>query len=259
MNRRQFAYVSAFAGAVAAGKHGEAAVQPGRIPEAAGLITEMVFLDDCVRIAMYDPALSAAAKTALTDNGDFVRNGALSPASSASKTPAQFALAAGRLSSEALNRQRRPNSPEARLYQDIAVMRDLTAAAGCDPSKPGPVGDLLDILHVRCRLEFHTLIPDDGSLETVHPWVEGIVTWWRDQRDLRAALASAYTSPDKAKMREFAASFYDPSHPLIRAARGFQFGWLTPADALPAALEQARKSAGYARALADATDAIRRG
>ena len=259
MNRRQFAYVSAFAGAVAAGARSDAApAHSGKVPEAAGLITEMVFLDDCVRVAMYDPALSAAAKTALAEYGDFVRDGALSPAGSGAQTAAQYALSAGRLSSEALNRHRRPNSAEARLYQDIAVMRDLAAAAGCDPSKPGLVGDLLDILHVRRRLGLHTLIPDDNNLETIHPWLEGVVTWWKDQRNLRVALAAAYTSPDKTKMQEFAAGFYDAADPLIRLARGFQFGRLTPPDALPAALDQAQKGTGYAHALADATAALRK-
>lgn len=258
MNRRQFAYVSALAGAVAGTRSQGAPAQTGKIPEAAGLITEMVFLDDCIRVAMYDPMLSAAAKTALAEQADFVRDAALSPAGSGAKTAGQFALAVGRLWSEALNRHRRPNSPEARLYQDIAVMRDLATAAGCEPSKPGPVGDLLDVLHVRRRLSLHTLIPDDNTIETTHLWLEGVVTWWKDQRDLRGALAAAYTSPDRTKMKEFAAGFYDSADPLIRLARGFQFGQLTPPDALASALDRARQGTGYARALANAAEALRK-
>jgi hypothetical protein len=259
MNRRQFAYVTALGSAVTAGTRAGAAVtQPGRIPEAAGLITEMVFLDDSIRVAMYDPQLSASAKSALAEYADGFRDGALAPAGPGAKTPAQAALAAGRLASEALKQHRRPNSAEARLYQDIAVMRDLAAAAGLDPSRPGPVGDLLDVLHVRRRLALHTLIPDDNNLETIHPWLEGIVKWWRDERDLRVALAAAYTSPDKTKMKEFAAGFYDPADPLIRLARGFQFGQITPPDALPSALDRARQGTGYARALAGAAEAVRK-
>jgi hypothetical protein len=244
MNRRQFAYVSALAGVVAGTRGQGAAAQTGRIPEAAGLITEMVFLDDCIRIAMYDSTLSAAAKTALTEQADFVRDGALSPAGSGAKSSARFALSAGRLWSEVLNQHRQPNSAEARLFQDIAVMRDLAVGSGCDPSKPGPVGDLLDILHVRRRLGLHTLIPDDSSIETTHAWLEGVVSWWKDQRELRNAIAAAYTSPDKSKMKEFAAGFYNASDPLIRLARGFQFAQLMPPDALPSALERARQGAG---------------
>jgi hypothetical protein len=255
MNRRQFAYVTALSGAVAGTRAEGAAAQPGRIPEAAGLITEMVFLDDCIRVAMYQPALSEAAKNALAEYSDFVRNGALAPAGSA-RTAQQFALTAGRLCSEALNRRRRPNSAEARLYQDIAVMRDLAAAAGCDPDKPGPVADLLDVLHVRRRLGLHTLIPDDENLQVMQAWLSGVCAWWKDQRDLRAALGATYSSPDSAKMREFAAGFYDAKHPLIKLARGFQFGQLVPPAGLPAALEQARQGGGYARALADAAEAL---
>jgi hypothetical protein len=138
-------------------------------------------------------------------SGNVIRDGALSPAGSGANTAPQFALTAGRLASETLNRHRRPNSAEARLYQDVAVMRDLAAGAGCDSSNPCPVGDLLDLLHVRRRLTLHALIPDDGDLQAVQAWLEDVSTWWRDQRDLRAALAAAYSSPDKAKMREFAA------------------------------------------------------
>jgi hypothetical protein len=135
-------------------------------------------------------------------------------------------------------------------------MRDA-AGAGCDSSKPCPVGDLLDLLHVRRRLALHTLIPDDGDLQAVQAWLEGVSTWWRDQRDLRAALAAAYSSPDKAKMREFAAGFHNPADRLIQLDRGFQFGRLPP-DALPAALDQAAQGSGYARALADAAEALRK-
>jgi len=205
MNRRQFAYVTALGSAVSAGTRAVAGTQTGSIPEVAGLLSEMVFLDDCVRVAMYDPKLSVAAKTALAEHGDHVRDGALSPAGSSANTAPHFALTAGRLASEAFKRHRQPNSAEARLYQDVAVMRDLAAGAGCDPSKPGLVGDLLDLLHVRRRLALHTLIPDDGDLQAVQAWLEGVSTWWRDQRDLRVALAAAYSSPNKAKMREFAA------------------------------------------------------
>jgi hypothetical protein len=258
MNRRQFAYVTALGSAVSAGTRTAAGTQAGRIPEVAGLFSEMVFLDDSVRVAMYDPKLSVAAKTALAEHGDHVRDGALSPAGSGANTAPQYALTAGRLASETLNRQRRPNSAEARLYQDVAVMRDLAAGAGADASKPCPVGDMLDLLHVRRRLALHTLIPDDGDLQAVQAWLEGVSTWWRDQRDLRVALAAAYTSPDKAKMREFAAVFYNPADPLIQLARGFQFGWLTPPDALPAALDRAAQGSGYARALADAAGALRK-
>jgi hypothetical protein len=258
MNRRQFAYVAALGSAVSAGTRA-AGTQTGRIPEVAGLIAETVFLDDCVRVAMYDSNLSIAAKTALAAHGDHVRNGALSPARSGdANTGPQFALTTGRLASETLNRHRRPNSAEARLYQDIAVMRDLAAGAGCDPSRPSPVGDLLDLVHVRRRLALHTLIPDDADLQAVQAWLEHISTWWKDQRDLRAALAAAYSSPDKTKMREFAAGFYNPADPLIQLARGFQFGRLTPPDALPAALDQAAQGSGYARALADAAEALRK-
>lgn len=258
MNRRQFAYITAFAGAATGTRAEAAATQPGRIPEAAGLITEMVFLDDCIRVAMYDPALSAAAKTALVENAEIFRNAALGPTVSGAKTAAQFALAAGKLCSQALSRQRRPNSAEARLYQDVAVARDLAAGAGCDPAKGGPVGDLLDLLHVRRRLALHTFIPDDENLETMHQWLNGVTVWWREQRDLRAALAAAYSAPDGAKMREFATGFYEAKHPLIRLARGFQFGQLAPPDSLKPALEQARQGGGYSRALVDSVEALRK-
>ena len=209
-------------------------------------------VDDCVRLAMYDAALSPAAKTALTAHPDFVRNGALWPASE-TRSGETFALSAGRLASESLRRHRQPDSPEARLYQDVAVLRDLAAKAGCDPDKAAPVADLLDVLHVRRRLGLHTLNPD----EEIQPWLEGIVTWWRQERDLRAALAGAYSSPDAGRMREFAADFYHAQDPIIRLVRGFQFAEVAPADTMPPALEQARRGSGYARALAGAIDSLR--
>jgi hypothetical protein len=254
MNRREFAYVSAFAGLVTAHARAERTSGSGaKIPSAAGLITEMVFLDDCVRLAMYDPAISKPAKTALTSFPDYVRNGILSPALSDAHSAEGYALAAGRRCSEALNHYRQPNSPEARLYQDIGVMHDLATTAGRNPAKPGPVADLLDVLHVRRRLGLHTLNPDDD----IQNWLEGIVTWWREQRDLRAALAAAYTSPDSARMREFFAGFYNPADPLIRLARNFQFGEVSPPDAFSPAIDHAQRGSGYSRALAAAVEDLR--
>jgi hypothetical protein len=253
MNRREFAYVSAFAGALATPALGGRAGQPERIPEGAGLITELVFIDDCVRVAMYDPALSGAAKTALTSHGDFVRNGVFFPGGSDAKTAEVYALAAGKVFSAALARRRNPSTAEARLYQDIAVMRDLAVKDGCDPSKPAPVADLFDLIHVRRRLGLHTLNPDND----IHKWLEGVVTWWHDEHDLRAALAAIYTAPDSAKTREFVSDFYNPADPLIRLARGFQFAEGPPADALHPALNQASSGSRYAHALAEAIEGIR--
>ena len=245
MNRREFSLVTAMAGALAKPGRSEPAA---RIPEAAGLITESVFLDDCVRIAMYDPGVSPAAKKALTSQGDFVRNGALFPGSSPPKTEEEFALHAGKICSASLMRHRKPNTPEARLYQDVAVMRDMSLKDGCDPSKPVPVADLFDLLHTRRRLGLHTLNPDDD----IQKWLEGVVTWWREQHDLRAALAAAYTNPKPA------ADFYNPADPLIRLARNFQVGEVAPADALAPAMNLARAGSGYARALADSIEGIKK-
>jgi len=255
MNRRKFAYLSALASAATATVRGEKTAAPAaRIPEAAGLIAEMIFLDDCVRLAMYDTELSNTEKTALTAHPDFVRNGALSPPASGEKTGEKFALAAGRICSEMLNRHRQPNSPEARLYQDIALMRDVSAKAGCDPAKRAPVADLLDTVHVRRRLGLHTLNPD----EDIHHWLEGIITWWRDERELRSAIAAAYTSPDAAKMHEFVSGFYNPSDPIIRVARSFEFAQVTPPGILPSALAQARQGSQYARAMVEAVESLRK-
>jgi hypothetical protein len=253
MNRREFAYLSAFAGALSTPAHAGRAGQPERIPEAAGLIAEMVFIDDCVRVAMYDPALPAAAKTALTSHGDFVRNGVFFPDGSVAVTSEIYALEAGKLFSAALARRRGPSTPEARLYQDIAVMRDLAVKDGCDPSKPAPVADLFDLLHVRRRLGLHTLNPDND----IHKWLEGVITWWRDEHDLRAGLAAIYTAPDAAKTREFVSDFYNPADPLIRLARAFQFAEGPPADAFRPAMSQAPSGSRYARALAEAVEGIR--
>lgn len=258
MNRRQFACLTTIAGAVAPGALAErgtdrAATAAGHVPEAAGLITEMVFLDDCVRIGMYDRGLPAAAKRALTAHPDFVRNGAVWPTGADTATAEKFALAAGRACSRALERQRQKNSAEARLYQDIAVLRDLAAKGGRNPDRAAPVGDLLDTLHVRRRLGLHTLNPD----ENIQGWLEGIVTWWKDQRELRAALAAGYTAPDARKVREFVSEFYNPADALIRLARNFQFGEVAPAEALGAALDQARTASRYAHALAAAAAAMR--
>ena len=148
---------------------------------------------------------------------------------------------------------RQPITAEARLYQDVAIMRDLAAKAGRNPEKGGPVEDLLTVLHVRRRLGLHTLNPDDD----IHHWLEGIVTWWREQQELRAALASAYTSPDSGKMREFVAGFYNPADPVIRLAREFEFGEVAPADAFKMAMDQARNGTGYARALGNAVEQLR--
>ena len=255
MNRREFAYVTAFAGLVTAHARGErTAGSAPKIPNAAGLITEMVFLDDCVRLAMYDPEISKPAKTALTAFPDYVRNGTLSPGHMDGQSAECYALVAGRRFSEALGRHRQPNSVEARLYQDIGVMHDLASTAGRNPAKPGPVADLLDVLHVRRRLGLHTLNPDDD----IQNWLEGIVTWWRDQRDLRAALAATYTSPDSTKMREFVAGFYSPTEPLIRLARDFQFGEVAPPEAFSPALNHARQGGGYSRALVAAVEDLRK-
>ena len=253
MNRREFAYLSALAGALSTPARAGRAGQPEKIPEAAGLITELVFIDDCIRLAMYDPALSGAAKTALTSHGDFVRNGVLFPGGSEAKTGEVYALEAGKVFSAALTRRRRPGTPEARLYQDIAVMRDLAVQDGCDPSKPAPVADLFDLMHVRRRLGLHTLNPDTG----IHQWLEGVITWWHDEHDLRAALAAIYTAPDPAKTREFVSEFYNPADPLIRLARGFQFAEVPPADALGPALNKAASGSRYARALAEAIEGVR--
>jgi hypothetical protein len=252
MNRREFAYLSAFAGALSTPAKAGHAGLPEKIPEAAGLITELVFIDDCVRVAMYDPALAGASKTALTSHGDHVRNGVLFPGGSHAMTGEVYALEAGKIFSKALERQRHPSSAEARLYQDIAVMRDLAVKDGCDPSKAGPVADLFDLMHVRRRLGLHTLNPD----RDIHKWLEGVVTWWRDEHDLRAALAAAYTAPDSAKMREFVSGFYNPADPLIRLARGFQFAEALPADALRPAMSQASSGSHYAQALAEAVEGI---
>lgn len=255
MNRREFAYLSGFAGLAAV--HGRAERTSGsavKVPDAAGLITEMVFLDDCVRLAMYDPGISKPAKTILTGLGDYVRNGVLSPAGTDATSAEGYALAAGRQCSAALTRHRQPDSAEARLYQDIELMRDLAENAARNPGKPGPVEDLLDILYVRRRLGLHTLNPDDD----IQHWLEGIVTWWRHQKDLRAALAAHYTSPDSAKVREFVAGFYRPSDPLIRIAREFQFAEVAPSDAFAPAMDRARNGCGYSRALAEALEELRR-
>lgn len=255
MNRREFAYVTAIAGLVSGARRAESATgQAVKAPEVAGLITEMVFIDDCVRVAIYDRGVSVPAKTALTSHGDFVRNGVLAPAGSEARTAETFALAAGRSFSETLHRYRQPDSPEARLYQDIAVMRDLAAGAGCDAAKPGPVADLLDLLYVRRRMGLHTLNPGDE----IQKWLEGVVVWWREQRDLRASLAAAYTAPDGSKMREFVAGFYRAEDPLIRLARRYQFGEVTPPDQFAAALDQARKGSRYAVALAQAVEALKK-
>jgi hypothetical protein len=139
------------------------------------------------------------------------------------------------------------------LYQDIAVMRDISAKAGCEPDKSAPVGDLLNVLHVRRRLGLHTLNPDDN----IQAWLEGIVTWWRDQHHLRDALAAAYTTPDPGKMHEFTSDFYNPADPLIRLARGLQVAEVAPADAFRPALEQARSGSHYGRALAEAMESLR--
>jgi hypothetical protein len=255
MNRREFAYVTGFSSALAAAGTGGATVhpRPGRIPEAAGLVSEMVFLDDCVRLSMYDPAAKPEVKKALTAHPDFVRNGALWPGAPAGSSE-EIALAAGHGFFQALRRHRKPDSVEARLYQDVAVMRDISSRAGCEPDKSAPVGDLLNVLHVRRRLGLHTLNPDDN----IQSWLEGIVSWWREQRDLRDALAAAYTTPDSGKMREFAADFYNPADPLIRLARGFQIADVAPADAFRPALEQARGGSHYGRALAEAVESLRK-
>jgi len=259
VNRRQFAYVTALLGAAGSRtRRADAAHSPAAVPEAAGLIIEMVFLDDCVRVAMYDPALPEPAKTALAENGDFFRNGALSPAGSGGKDAAAFALAAGRVSSEILRRHRRPRSLEARLYQDMAVLRDLAVAGGRNPDRQAPIGDLLDLMHVRRQLSLHTLIPDDGDFKTLLAWLEGVCTWNKEQHDLRAAIAAAYCSPDHAKMRELVSSFYAAADPLIQLAREFQYGRLAPADALASALEKARQGSGYARALNESVEALRK-
>jgi hypothetical protein len=256
MNRRQFAYVTAFGSAASSAPLSRNAARPqaARTPESAGLITEMVFLDDCVRLAMYDPALPAASKNALAGNADWVRSGALSPAAAEAPTPVLYALLAGRLFSEALMEQRKSDSAEARLYQDVAVLRDLARTAGCDPSKAAPVADLLELLHVRARLSLHTLNPDD---ENIHGWLEGVFHWWGDERDLRASIAAVYSAPDAAGMKEFGAGFYAPSDPLIRLARGFEFGAVVPPGGLAPALEHARQGSRYARALAAAAERLR--
>jgi hypothetical protein len=253
MNRREFAYLSALSGALSTPARAGRAGAPERIPEAAGLITELVFIDDCVRVSMYDPTLSSAAKSALTSHGDFARNGLLFPGGSDAKTPEVYALEAGKIFSTALARRRSPNTAEARLYQDIAVMRDLAVKDGCDPSKSAPVTDLFDLIHVRRRLGLHTLNPDGD----IHKWLEGVVTWWRDEHDLRAALAAIYTAPDSAKTREFVSDFYNPADPLIRLARGFQFAEVLPADSLRPAMNQASSGSRYAHALAEAIEGIR--
>src|SRR5262249_15832206 len=102
---REFAYVTAFAGWFAA-----SAKSSANMPEGAGLITEMVFLDDCVRLAMYDPEIPKNAKSALTAFPDYVRNGTLAPSSPqvslAAKSPERYALHAGHRCSESLNRHR---------------------------------------------------------------------------------------------------------------------------------------------------------
>jgi len=255
MNRRAFGYVTAFAGALSnAAWARREPDQSGRVPDAAGLITEIVFLDDCTRVAMYDPALSGAAKTALTAHPDFVRNGALSPAGLDIQNGEKYALGAGRLWSETLNRHRQPNTAEARLYQDIAILRDMAVKTGCDPAKPSPIADLLDLIEVRRRLDMHTLNPG----EDIQKWLEGIIAWRRDERALLSALAAAYTSPAPAKLHEFVSEFYNPADPLIRLARGFQFGEVPPADGLAAALKQAPQGSRYARALAEAAMVLKK-
>jgi len=254
MNRREFAYATGLTGAFAAAGSGATVhSRPGRIPEAAGLLSEIIFLDDCVRLAMYDPGVGAGVKKALTSHPDFVHNGVLWPGGAA-KSSEEVALAAGHACAEALRRHRHPDSAEARLYQDVAIMRDISEKAGCDPDKSAPVGDLLNVLHVRRRLGLHTLNPDDN----IQGWLEGIVTWWTDQRDLRDALAVAYTAPDAAKIREFTAEFYNPGDALIRLARGFQVAEVAPADMYRPAVEHARAGSLYSRALAESMESLRK-
>ena len=168
----EIAYVTAFAGLVAAKAQGErTAGSAVKIPGAAGLITEMVFLDDCVRLAMYDPEISKdrqdRAHYTLPDyvgTGRFLRPvRILSPRKDTHS-------AVGRCCSEALHLHRQPNSAEARLYPGHRrYARSQAAKAGHNPAKPSPVGDLLDVLHVRRRLGLHTLNPDDD----IQNWLEG--------------------------------------------------------------------------------------
>jgi hypothetical protein len=245
MNRREFAYVSALAGIVLE----QAPASPskgnsGKPSEAAGLLTEMIFVDDCVRLAMYDDALSKNAKKALTDFPDFVRNGLLSPPDLKSESAEKHALVAGRHLSAALREHRSATSPNALLYQDVVIMRDLANAAGRDPAKATGVLDLLNLLHTRRRLGLHTLNPDAD----IQVWLEGIVKWWRDQHVWLTAVASAYTSPDPAKLRE-TVEFYNSADPLIGVARRFQFAQVAPVDMYKQAVAQAPRGSQYSRAL----------
>ena len=254
MNRREFSYVAALSGALLPqGRAERARSSPSNLPNAAGLISEMVFLDDCVSIAMYDADLSPASKTALTAYPDFVRNGALWPASPNAKNAEQFALSAGHVCSEALAKHRRPDSPEARLYHDIAVMRDMARKAYCDPSKPAPVHDLLEIIHVRRRLGLHTYNPDPD----IQVWLEGIISWWKDQSNLLTALAAIYSDPDPSKVDEYVSGFYNPDDAIIRLARGFQFSEVPPEETLRPALDRASGGSHYARALKEAVEGFR--
>lgn len=135
MNRRQFAYVSGLTGAfAAAGAGAPVHTRPGRIPEAAGLITEMVFFDDCVRLAMFDSAIHGEVKKALTAHPDFVHNGVLWPGTTP-KTAEEIALSAGHSCAAVLNRHRSAHSAEARLYQDVAIMRDISGNPAATPIK----------------------------------------------------------------------------------------------------------------------------
>jgi hypothetical protein len=257
MNRRQFAYLTAMASAVAGEMRAQGnSAKSVDAPDAAGLITEMVFLDDCARLAAYDPALSTASKHALATYTDHLHDGALSPESGTPKKPTQYALVAGRLCAQALSRNRKPDSAEARLYQDAAILRDLSAAVGCEPNAAAPVADLLRILHHRRRLAMHTLVPDDATVDDVQAWLQGICVWWRGQQHLLEAVANCYSSGNSAKTREFADAFYDPKHPLIRLARGFEMGDVRPRDAFASAIKAGGESSGYARALFDASGSL---
>lgn len=253
MNRREFAYLSALAGAILDRAHASPLEgHAGKTAEAAGLITEMVFLDDCVRLAMYDDAFSKKAKKALTDFPDFVRNGGLSPVDLKSGSAETFALVAGRHFSTALQKHRGTVAPDALLYQDVAIMRDLALSAGRDPGKATDLVDLLNLLHTRRRLGLHTLNPDPG----IQLWLEGIVRWWRDQQAWREALASAYKSPDPVKLKS-TLEFYNPADPLIGIARQFQFAQVAPVDIYKQAVPQASRGSHYSRALCDATTALK--
>ncbi|MFN0171540.1 MAG: hypothetical protein ACKV22_34415 [Bryobacteraceae bacterium] len=205
-----------------------------RLPAFSGWLARAALIDDAARLALIDAAVPATDKAALAAWPALARAGAgldTGPVKPMEAKPLAVFLGA-RLSRHASTSWGAAEGAavlKARGPQGVATQKEFEL--------------YLNAIDFRCRIAFHTLAPEQTD---VHRWLEGVIRWSRAIGDYKAKLAAALASPSGA-------AFVSTADPLVRTALAIRKGHIVR----PEALEAAKPSTPYGKALAAALQSIR--